>query len=114
MSIDAPYILVISMDVEPAREDLFNEVYDTEHIPYLLKVPGVIAARRAKGEAFSLFVGGAVNEMAAASPAYTAIYEIENPAVLTSTAWAEAVERGRWPSVRPYTSNRSAVLYKAR
>jgi hypothetical protein len=26
---------------DPDKETLFNEVYDTEHVPNLLKVPGV-------------------------------------------------------------------------
>jgi hypothetical protein len=39
---------------------------------------------------------------------YVAIYEIDSPDVLLSKEWAEAGEKGRWPSeVRPYTSNRS-------
>jgi hypothetical protein len=44
-------------------------------------------------------------------PKYTAIYEIESPDVLTSEAWNQAVEKGRWPTeVRPYTKNRRHVL----
>ena len=40
-------------------------------------------------------------------------YEIETPDVLTSEAWAGAVEAGRWSGeVRPYTFNRSHVLRK--
>ena len=31
------------MDIEGIKEKLFNEVYDTEHIPAILKVPGVIS-----------------------------------------------------------------------
>jgi hypothetical protein len=46
-------------------------------------------------------------------PAYTAVYELESPDVLTSAAWDKAVEEGRWPSqVRPYTKNRRHVLLK--
>jgi hypothetical protein len=46
-------------------------------------------------------------------PAYTAIYEIESPDVLTSSAWNQAIEEGRWPSqVRPHTKNRRHVLLK--
>lgn len=33
------------MDVDP-KEALFNQVYDTEHVPNLLKVPGVHAVTR--------------------------------------------------------------------
>ena len=33
------YFFIVSMNVKTEYEDLFNEVYDTEHIPYLLEVP---------------------------------------------------------------------------
>ncbi len=35
MAAKARYIFIASMDVDPAKEDLFNEVYDTEHVPLL-------------------------------------------------------------------------------
>ncbi|MEL7467887.1 MAG: hypothetical protein AAFN27_05510 [Pseudomonadota bacterium] len=114
MPVTAAYLFIVSMDVDLAHEDLFNEVYDTEHIPYLLKVPGVVSAQRMKGEPFKVAVGGVINEMPAPSPVYTAIYEIESPDVLTSPEWQNAVETGRWPSVRPYTSNRSHQLMRMR
>lgn len=114
MPVTAAYLFVVSMDVDPAQEDLFNEVYDNEHIPFLLEVPGVVSAQRMKGEEARVFVGGEVHVRPAPSPVWTAIYEIESPDVLTSDAWAAAVEKGRWPSVRPYTSNRSQALYKMR
>ena len=31
MPITSKYLFVASMDVDPDKEDLFNEVYDTEH-----------------------------------------------------------------------------------
>ena len=40
------YVFVVSMDVDPDKEALFNEVYDTEHVPLILSVPGVRAATR--------------------------------------------------------------------
>ncbi|MBI2527860.1 MAG: hypothetical protein HYV93_17980, partial [Candidatus Rokubacteria bacterium] len=44
---------------------------------------------------------------------YNALYELESPEVLTSEAWAAAVDRGRWPGqVRPHTKNRRHVLYE--
>ena len=46
-------------------------------------------------------------------PSYSAVYEIESPEVLVSEAWAEAIEKGRWPTeVRPYTRNRRHTLHK--
>ena len=41
MAITGKFIFTASMDVDPAKEDLFNEVYDKEHIPNLLKVRGL-------------------------------------------------------------------------
>ena len=41
MPIASKYLFVVSMDVTKEKEALFNEVYDTEHVPLLKKVPGV-------------------------------------------------------------------------
>ena len=35
-----PYVFWVMMDIEPHREALFNELYDHEHLPLLLKLPG--------------------------------------------------------------------------
>ena len=113
MTINSKYIFVASMDVDPDKEALFNEVYDTEHIPNLLEVPGVRAATRIKEEAFELSIGGGTRTIVHEGARYTAVYEIDGPHVLTSPQWEKAVEAGRWPSqVRPYTRNRTHALYK--
>jgi len=109
----ARYVFMASMDVAPEKEALFNEVYDREHVPNLLAVPGVLAVTRVKSEPFAMAIGGERQAMPAASPSYTAIYELESPEVLASEAWARAVEAGRWPTeVRPFTSQRRHVLAK--
>ena len=46
MAIETHYLFTASMDVDPDKEDLFNEVYDTEHIPNLKEVPGLISVTR--------------------------------------------------------------------
>ncbi len=114
MPITTKYLLTASMDVEPDKEALFNEVYDQEHVPAILKVPGVLSVTRMKGEPLTLGVGGEVRTIVAeGEPTYSAIYEIENLDVLISDAWAQAVESGRWPEqVRPYTKNRRHTLHK--
>ena len=115
MPVKSKYLFVVSMDVDPAKEAIFNEVYDSEHIPNLLKVPGVQAVARAQGEPFAVSIGGAEKKVAHDGPRYTALYEIESPSVLTSAAWAKAVEAGRWPGeVRPFTHNRRHALFKVR
>ncbi len=110
----ANYVFIASMDVAPEKEALFNEVYDTEHVPMLLKVPGVVSVRRAVSVPLVMFIGGEKKTIVAeGEPRYSAFYELENAEVLTSDAWAKAVEAGRWPSqVRPHTRNRRHVLRK--
>ena len=113
MTSDATYVFMVSMDVAPDKEALFNEVYDQEHVPNLLEVPGVLRVTRAKSEAFAMTIGGERKEVPAASPRYTAIYELASAEVLASAAWAQAVEAGRWPGeVRPFTTNRRHALAK--
>ena len=113
MPITAKYLFVASMDVDPDKEALFNEVYDTEHVPNLLTVPGVRAVTRIKGEPFAVSIGGAEQQITHGGPRYSALYEIDGPHVLVSAAWARAVELGRWPSqVRPFTRNRQHALYQ--
>ena len=111
----ARYLMIASMDVDPEHEALFNEVYDQEHIPNLSRVPGVLGITRYKREELIMNIGGERKTMRAENePAYTAIYELESPDVLTSPAWNKAVEAGRWPAlVRPHTRNRRHVLLKA-
>jgi hypothetical protein len=113
MPINSKYVFVASMDVDPDKEDLFNEIYDTEHVPNLLKVPGVHAATRIKGDAFDFSIGGGTKRINHEGARYSAVYEIDGPHVLVSPEWAKAGEAGRWPSqVRPYTRNRRHALYK--
>ena len=114
MPIGTRYVFIASMDVALEQEALFNEVYDREHVPNLLKVPGVIAVTRMKTEPAQVSIGGKPQPLTGGgAPTYTAMYEITGPEVLTSKAWADAVELGRWPGqVRPHTSNRHHILRK--
>lgn len=113
MTIETRYVLMVSMDVDPAYEELFNEVYDTEHVPYLLEVPGVHAVSRIKGIPAHFAMAGETRAIPAPSPVYTAIYEIDDPAVLTGDDWGRAVETGRWSTeVRPHTTNRHHAVYE--
>lgn len=113
MPFQTKYVFSAAMDVEPGRDALFNEVYDAEHVPLLLKVPGVVSVARVKKQEVTLVIGGERKTIVVENePTYNAFYEIESPEVLVSDAWARAVDQGRWPGqVRPYTKNRRHVLY---
>ena len=114
MPVRTRYVFIASMDVDPDKEDLFNEVYDREHVPLLSKVPGVVSVTRFKSEPLTMIMAGERRTMKVeGEPHYGAMYEIESPEVLVSDAWAEAIDQGRWPTeVRPYTKNRRHTLKK--
>ena len=116
MPFQGHYIFTASMDVTAEKEDLFNEVYDTEHVPLLNKVPGVISIARFKTQELVLAIGGERRTIFLESePRYSAIYEVESADVMSTDAWMEASEAGRWAEeVRPFTSNKRHTLHRLR
>ena len=94
------YLFLAMMDVEGHKEALFNELYEMEHIPQLMSVPGLINVTRYKTSAEG-------------HPQYLAVYEIEQPDIPTSEAFKKEADRGRWISeVRPYTYNKHLPVYE--
>jgi hypothetical protein len=81
-------LLLIAMNVAPEQEGEFNEWYNTEHLPQLGSVPGVLAARRYRG--------------AGATQRYAAIYHLANPDVPNSTAWKSAANTPWTERMRPH------------
>src|SRR5713226_8200948 len=80
MPITGRYLFSAAMDVDPAKDALFNEVYDREHVPNLLTVPGVIAVARFKREELTLSIGGERKRIVIeGEPRYSALYEVESP-----------------------------------
>ncbi len=114
MSIQTRYLFSAAMDVEPEKEALFNEVYDKEHVPLILSVPGVVSAARFKRQPVTMILGGERRTIVVENePRYNALYELDGPEVLLSPAWAKVVDQGRWPGeVRPYTKNRRHVMFE--
>ena len=114
MPISSDYLFLASMDVDPGHEAEFNEVYDTEHVPLLSEVPGVVSVARFQAQELTLLIGGELRTVRLeGEPRYTALYEIASPEVLVSPAWGEAIEQGRWPGrIRPHTKNRRHLLMK--
>jgi hypothetical protein len=93
-----PFVFWVMMDVEPHREALFNELYDGEHLPLLLQLPGSVNAIRYRTDA-------------PGEPRYLAAYEVERADLPMSPAWNDASDVGRWkPEVRPYTYNKRYIV----
>ena len=90
MPFNAKYAFIVSMDVEADKEDLFNEVYDEEHIPALLKVPGVVAVSRLKTVPATLSMAGQEHAVTGEGlPHYIAVYEVDNFRLLRLIALAK-------------------------
>ncbi len=97
------YLYLVQMDVPDRLEDDFNRIYDTQHVPNILKVPGVHACTRYRLE--SSDVDGTAR--------YAAVYEIDSPDITSSAAWKAESDKGDWPrKIRPHTANRSHIIFK--
>jgi hypothetical protein len=92
-------LLINAMNVTAEGEEDFNAWYDQEHLPALGSVPGCLAARRYR----STEVGGGRQK-------YLAIYHVENPDVVSSNAWAKAVDTPWSARVRPHFRDRLRIV----
>ena len=99
----ADYIYLVQMDIPNEKEEEFNRIYDTQHVPNIVKVPGVHGCVRYKLE--SSDVEGAAR--------YAAVYEIDSPDIPETDGWKAESDKGDWPSkIRPHTSNRSHLIFR--
>jgi hypothetical protein len=87
---EASGLLVASMNVDPAAEAEFNEWYNTEHLPQLAAVPGVLTARR-----FQAAGAGVENK-------YLALYHLTSVDVSRSDAWSKAANTPWSEKMRPH------------
>ena len=108
------YLFIVSMDVAPEKEALFNEIYE-EHIRFIKAVKGVGNVTRWKTEPAAFVIAGERKPLEGTGMArYTAHYELDGPDILVGKEWGEASEKGRWAAeIRPHTFNRSHVVRKA-
>ena len=84
-------LLLNAMTVEPAAEAEFNEWYNSEHIPALAAVPGVLCARRFRATDLSR----------GANRRYVALYHLAAPEVQATPAWKSAADTEWTRRVRP-------------
>ena len=97
------YLYVVQMDIPPEREADFNRIYDTQHVPEILKVPGVLGVKRYKLEKSS---NGSY-------PRYLALYRCASADIPNSPAWVAASDTGDWKTmIRPYTTNRMHSVFR--
>jgi hypothetical protein len=87
---EANGLLVASMNIDPAAEPEFNEWYNSEHLPQLAAVPGVLTARRFQA------AGKDVERK------YLALYHLTSPDVAKSDAWSKAANTPWTAKIRPH------------
>ena len=100
----ADYIYFVQLDIPRELEEDFNRIYDAEHVPNLLTVPGVRGCTRYRLE--SADVDGVAR--------YAAIYEIDSPDLPDSAVWREQSDKGEWVTrIRPHLTRCSHATYKS-
>jgi len=97
----APYFYMVTFEIAPGDEAQFNEIYDTEHIPNILEVDGVLQVIRFRD----------AEPTAKGWLLYTALYLIERPDLPTTPEWRAKSDIGRWaPVIRPRVKSRAQRL----
>jgi len=97
----ARHFYMVTFEIAREDEAEFNEIYDTEHVPNLLRVEGVLGVVR--------FRDAAPN--AAGWLVYSALYLLARPDLPDTPQWKAASEIGRWaPLMRPRLKSRQRRL----
>jgi hypothetical protein len=90
--------MMITFEIAPADEAEFNEVYDTEHVPNIMKLDGVTEVVR--------FRDAAPNEKGFL--VYSALYFMAKANLHETAEWKALSELGRWaPVIRPKVKSRA-------
>jgi len=102
------YLFVVAHDVPRNRHQEFNAWYNTEHLPLLMKVPGVASARR-----FKLLESGMPGDPTKHSPpTYLSVYDIENKHVLETEEFSKATSTPWTQWVRSWYTRRMRMVYR--
>jgi hypothetical protein len=93
-------VILVSMNVDPSREEEFNDWYNMEHIPHFNRLAGVITARR-----FRAIEG---------SPRYVALYHVENTDIYATPGWVAANETPWILRMRRFQRDRTYFMFRQR
>lgn len=97
------YVYVVQLAIAPELEPRFNELYDAEHVPVFMSVPGVRGCSRYK------LVWADSDQM----PEYLAIYDVDAPDVPKSEAWRRGSAHGEWAvAIRPHMRVRRHGMFE--
>jgi hypothetical protein len=91
-------LLAVGLEPEAGYEEEYNAWYDDEHIPFILRVPGVLRVRR-----FRALEG---------APAYLTLWDLVAPEVRQSAGFAEAAETPWTRRIRQHCNRRITAIYR--
>jgi len=95
---NAPYCMMITFEISPADEAEFNEIYDTDHIPNILKLDGLLEVIR--------FRDATANDKGYL--VYSALYLMATENLHLTPEWTALSDLGRWaPVIRPKVKSRA-------
>ena len=96
--IGAPYCMMITFEIAPEDEAEFNEIYDNDHIPTIMKLDGVTEVIR--------FKDPGSNEKGFL--VYSALYFMAEENLHLTPEWEALSDTGRWkPVIRPKVKSRA-------
>ena len=93
-------VILVSMNIDPAHEDEFNDWYNMEHIPHFNRLAGVIAARR-----FRAIMG---------NPRYVALYHVESTDIYATPGWVAANQTPWILRMRRFQRDRTYFMFRQR
>lgn len=97
------FVYVAQLAIPKALEHRFADLYDNEHVPALMGVPGVRSCSRLK------LVWSDTQDM----PEYLALYELDSADLPKTAQWGEASNRGLWPTeIRPHLTVRKHGMFE--
>jgi len=93
-------VILVSMNVDADREEEFYDWYNTEHIPFFNRLPGVITARR-----FRAITG---------SPRYVALYHVDTTDIYATREWMVINETPWILRMRRFQHDRTYFMFRER
>lgn len=97
------YLWVVQFDLPTELDDECNRIYDTQHIPNIRRVAGVLGVQRYRP---TTLVEGITQ--------YMATYRVTSSDLPFTPEWIAASGAGDWPiRIRPHVRNLRRVMYEA-
>lgn len=95
---EATVLNAVALQPQPGYEEEYNAWYDEEHVPFLIKVPGVLRVRRFRG------VEGPLS--------YLTLWDHADTAVRASEAFAQAAETPWTRRMRQHCDRPITAMYR--